>query len=88
MFSPSFSQRLPPADINEVVTVEASAPQDVGLLLLSDGQIVDIPIPRSVAEIEDVIEDQILDAPLPQTVEEQFVAVTPTLATTNAMFPH
>ena len=88
VFYPSFGQRLLPADINEVVAVEASAPQDVGSLLLSDGQIVDIPIPRSVEELEDTIEDQIFDAPLPQTVDEQFVAVTPTHATTNATFPH
>ena len=72
VFYPSFSQQLDPADINEAVAVEASAPQDVGSLLPLNGQIVDMPIPRSVEEIEDVIEDQIFDAPVPQTVEEQF----------------
>ena len=51
---PSFSQQLPPADINEAVAVEASAPQDVGSLLSSHGQVVDFPIPRGVEEIQDV----------------------------------
>ena len=49
---------------------------------------MDIPIPLGVEEINDVIEDQILDAPVPQTMEEQFVPVTPTPATTDATFPH
>ena len=88
VFYPSFSQQLPPADINGAVAVEASAPQDVGLLLASNGHVVDIPVPRGVEEIEDVVEDQIFDALVPQTVEEHFVAVTPTLATTDATFPH
>ena len=87
-FYPSFSQQLPPADTNEAVAVEASAPQNVGSLLPLNGQIMDIPLPRSVEEIDDVIEDQIFDAPVPQTMEEQFVAVTPTPATTDATFPH
>ena len=49
---------------------------------------MNIPIMRSVEEIDDVIEDQIFDAPVPQTMEEQFVAVTPTPATTDTPFPH
>ena len=65
VFNPSFSQQLPPADINAAATVEASAPQDVGSLLTLNGQIVDIPIPRVVEEIEDVIEEQIFDASVP-----------------------
>ena len=88
VFSPSFSQQLPPADIIEAVAVEASAPQDVGSLLSSNGQVVDIPFLRGVDEIEDVVEDQIFDAPVPQTVEEKFVGVAPTPATTDATFPH
>ena len=88
MFSPSFSQQLPPTDISETVAVEASPPQDVGSLLPSNGQVVDIPFLRGVDEIEDVVEDQIFDAPVPQTVEENFVGVAPTPATTDATFPH
>ena len=70
VFYPSFSQQLPLFDTNEVVAVEASAPQDVGSLLPSDEQIVDIPIPRGV---EDIIEDQTSDAPVPQTVWRRFL---------------
>ena len=33
--------------------------------------------------MKEIIEEQIVDAPVPQTLEEQFVAVTPTLATTD-----
>ena len=54
VFYPLFSQQLLPADINEAVAVEASAPQDVGSPLSLNEQIVDIPIPRGVEEIEDV----------------------------------
>ena len=50
----TFSQQLPPADCNEAFAVEASAPQDVGSLPSLDEQIVDIPIPRAVEEIEDM----------------------------------
>ena len=46
---------------------------------------MNIPIPRGV---EEIMEDQTSDAPVPQTVEVQFVAVTPTPATTDATFPH
>ena len=53
VFYPSFSQQLPPADTNEAVAVEASAPQDVGSLLSLDEQIVDIPVPRGVKETGD-----------------------------------
>ena len=84
----SFSQQLPSAETNEAVAVEASAPQNVGSRLPLDGLIMDIFILRGVEEIDDVIEDQIFDAPVPQTMEEQFVAVTPTPATTDATFPH
>ena len=73
VFYPSFSELLPPFDINEVVAVP------------SDEQIMNIPIPRGV---EEIMEDQTSDAPVPQTVEVQFVAVTPTPATTDATFPH
>ena len=86
-FYPSCSQQLPPADTNEVVAVEAAAPQDVGSLLPLDRQIMNIPFPRCMEETDDVIEDQIFDAPVPQTMEEQLVAVTPTPATTDATFP-
>ena len=71
-------KQLPPADISEAVAVEASAPQDVGSLFPSNGQVVDIPFPRGVDEIEDVVEDQIFDALVPQIVEEKFVAVAST----------
>ena len=80
VFHPSFSQQLPPFDTNEVVAVEASVPQDVGPILTSDEQIVDISTPRGV---EEIVEEQIFDALVPQTVEEQFFAVTPTPATTD-----
>ena len=65
--------------------METSAPQDVGSLLPLDEQIVDISIPQCA---EEIIEDQIFDALVPQTVEEQFVAVTPTPVITDATFPH
>ena len=73
-FHPSFSQQLPPADFNDAVAVEVSAPQDVDSLLPLNEQIVDIPIPRGMDEIQDVIEDQIFDTSVPQNVEKQFVA--------------
>ena len=50
----SFSQQLPPDDINEAGTVEASAPQDVGSLLSVDELTLDILFPRCVEEMGEV----------------------------------